>query len=574
MRTSGSDVPIDGLDFASTTGGRIMSDKNRKLASGMVPKGVAILHDPRLNKGTAFTLAERQALELQGLLPPRVFSQQEQQVRILKAFRSQDSDLGKYIYLIALQDRNETLFYRTVMNNIEEMLPIIYTPTVGEGCKRFGHIFRRPRGLYLTHEDRGRIADVLGNWYEPEVAVIVVTDGERILGLGDLGAQGMGIPVGKLSLYTALAGIHPSACLPITLDVGTNNAELRNDPLYIGHPHERITGAEYAGFLDEFVTAVQQLFPDAILQFEDFATHNAVRLLERYRSRVRTFNDDIQGTAAVALAGLMAAGRVTGADLQSHKILFFGAGSAATGIGNLIVARLVALGMNEAEARRRCWFVDSQGLVVASRSDLAPHKKPFAHDFEFVRGLEGAIRALEPTALVGVSGQGQTFTQPVVEAMAQLNERPIILALSNPTSKSECTAEQAYQWSSGRAIFASGSPFEPVEYDGKTYVPGQGNNAYIFPGVGLGVIAARARLITDEMFAAAAVSLASMVTDETLQQGSLYPPLTTIRDVSVGIAVAVAEEAFAAGLATAARPADLEAHVRSLMYEPDYPDYA
>ncbi len=551
-----------------------MSDKNRKLASGVVPKGVAILHDPRLNKGTAFTLAERQALELQGLLPPRVFNQEEQQVRILKAYRSQDSDLGKYIYLIALQDRNETLFYRTVMDNIEEMLPIIYTPTVGEACKQFGHIFRRPRGLYLTHADRGSIADVLGNWHEPEVAVIVVTDGERILGLGDLGAQGMGIPVGKLSLYTALAGIHPSLCLPITLDVGTNNAELLNDPLYIGHPHERITGVEYDEFLDEFVTAVQQLFPDAILQFEDFATHNAVRLLERYRSRVRTFNDDIQGTAAMALAGLAAAGRVTGAELQSQKTLFFGAGSAATGIGNLIVARLVALGMNEADARKRCWFVDSKGLVVASRGDLASHKKPFAHDFEFVRDLEGAIRALEPTALVGVSGQGQAFTHPIVDAMAQLNERPIILALSNPTSKSECTAEQAYQWSGGRAIFASGSPFEPVEYEGRKYVPGQGNNAYIFPGVGLGVIAARARLITDEMFAAAAVSLASMVTDETLEQGSLYPPLTTIRDVSVGIAVAVAEEVLGAGLSAAARPADLEAHVRSLMYEPDYPDYA
>ncbi|MEE8250618.1 MAG: NAD-dependent malic enzyme [Gemmatimonadales bacterium] len=551
-----------------------MSDKNRKLASGVVPKGVAILHDPRFNKGTAFTPAERQALELQGLLPPRVFNQEEQQVRILKAYRSQDSDLGKYIYLIALQDRNETLFYRTVMDNIEEMLPIIYTPTVGEACKQFGHIFRRPRGLYLTHADRGSIADVLGNWHEPEVAVIVVTDGERILGLGDLGAQGMGIPVGKLSLYTALAGIHPSLCLPITLDVGTNNAELLNDPLYIGHPHERITGVEYDEFLDEFVTAVQQLFPDAILQFEDFATHNAVRLLERYRSRVRTFNDDIQGTAAMALAGLAAAGRVTGADLQSQKTLFFGAGSAATGIGNLIVARLVALGMNEADARKRCWFVDSKGLVVASRGDLASHKKPFAHDFEFVRDLEGAIRALEPTALVGVSGQGQAFTHPVVDAMAQLNDRPIILALSNPTSKSECTAEQAYQWSGGRAIFASGSPFEPVEYEGRKYVPGQGNNAYIFPGVGLGVIAARARFITDEMFAAAAVSLASMVTDETLEQGSLYPPLTTIRDVSVGIAVAVAEEVLGAGLSAAARPADLEAHVRSLMYEPDYPDYA
>lgn len=548
-----------------------MSEINTKPSK--FPRGIDLLHNPRLNKGTAFTEAERKALGLHGLLPPRVFSQPAQKIRILQAFRANKSDLEKYVYLIELQDRNETLFYRTVIDNITEMLPIIYTPTVGEGCKRFGHIFRRPRGLYVSYGDRGSISEILRNWPEQEIDVVVVTDGERILGLGDLGAQGMGIPVGKLSLYTALAGVYPARCLPITLDVGTNNHELRDDPLYLGHPIQRVIGSDYDEFLDEFVAAVRDVFPAAILQFEDFATHNAVRLLEKYRSQIRMFNDDIQGTASVVLAGLISAGRVSRIELASQKILFLGAGSAATGIGHLIVAQLTAHGMSENEAFQRCWFMDSKGLVVNSRSDLAEHKKPFAHDCEEIADLRDAVRALEPTALIGVSGQGQTFTEDVVREMADINERPIILALSNPTSRSECTAEQAYTWTVGRAIFASGSPFDPVDLGGRIIVSGQANNAYIFPGLGLGVIASRARRITGDMFAAAAECLASEVSEETLATGSIYPPLDQLRDVSANIAVVVAEIAFRAGLAEADRPKDLNSYVRSIMYEPNYPDF-
>jgi malate dehydrogenase (oxaloacetate-decarboxylating)(NADP+) len=533
-----------------------------------------MLHDPRLNKGTGFTEDERDRLNIHGLLPPRIFTLAEQQWRVLENLRRKESDLEKYIFLIALQDRNETLFYRTVIDNIHEMMPLIYTPTVGEACRRFGHIFRRPRGLYISIKDRGRIRDVLRNWPEKDVAIIVVTDGERILGLGDLGVHGMGIPIGKLALYTACAGIDPAHCLPITLDVGTNNEEMLDDSLYMGLAERRQRGEKYDAFIEEFVEAVQEVFPGVLIQFEDFATQNAVHLLEVYRDRACMFNDDIQGTAAVTLSGLFSAGRIVDLKLTDQTLLFLGAGSAATGIAHLIVSAMIGQGMAEDEAIRRCWFVDSKGLVVASRSDLAAHKLPFAHDHAFIPDLLGAVEALGPTALVGVSAQPKTFTEPILRAMAARNARPIVFALSNPTSKSECTAEEAYRWTDGKAVFASGSPFDPVTYQDQTFVPGQGNNAYIFPGVGLGVIASGARRVTDSMFHAAARTLAESVDESLLKQGSIYPPLESIREVSADVAVSVARVAFEEGLAPGPVPDDLSERVRSMMYQPNYREYA
>ncbi|MHC5009938.1 MAG: oxaloacetate-decarboxylating malate dehydrogenase, partial [Planctomycetota bacterium] len=480
----------------------------------------------------------------------------------------------RYIFLVSLKDRNETLFYRLVVDNLREIMPIIYTPTVGQACQKYGHIFRRPRGMFISAEDRGRIAEVLRNWPHDDVRIIVVTDGERILGLGDLGAAGMGIPVGKLSLYTACAGIHPTRCLPITLDVGTENEELRNDLLYPGLPEPRLRGEAYDDLIEEFVTAVGERFPKALIQLEDFATANAFKLLEKYRNRICTFDDDIQGTASVALAGIYSALRISEGELQDGRFLFLGAGEAGIGIGDLIVSALKECGLSEEEAKQRCWFMDSKGLVVESRTNLAAHKLPYAHDHEEMTDLLEAVRVLRPTALIGVSGVPQTFTQPVLEAMAEINERPIIFALSNPTSKSECSAEQAYLHTKGRAIFASGSPFDPVDYEGHTFVPGQGNNAYIFPGVGLGAIAAESRHVTDEMFFVAAKTLAAQVSGDDLALGRIYPALTHIREVSVKIATAVAEVAYERGLARAQRPADLEASIRSEMFEPDYVTYA
>jgi malate dehydrogenase (oxaloacetate-decarboxylating)(NADP+) len=537
------------------------------------PTGVELLHDPRLNKGTAFTEEERHVLGLRGLLPPHVHSQDEQVMRVLGNFRRKPTELEKYVFMIALQDRNETLFYRVVLDNLEEMMPIIYTPTVGQACQEYGHIFRRPRGIYVSAKDRGRVPDLLRNWPHEEVRIIVVTDGERILGLGDLGANGMGIPVGKLALYTACAGVHPSHCLPVTLDVGTDNEALLNDTLYIGIKQQRLRGDAYDDLVDAFFTAAMEIFPHVLIQFEDFANVNAFRLLRKYRDRACTFNDDIQGTGGVALAGLYSALRITGGQLKDQKILFLGAGEAGIGISDLIVSAMVAEGLSEDEARNRCWFVDSKGLVVKSRSDLAEHKLPYAHDHEFQPDFLSAVESLRPTAIIGVSGQPSTFTRPVLEAMARFNERPIVFALSNPTSKAECTAEEAYAWTQGCAIFASGSPFDPVMIHGETYVPGQGNNAYIFPGVGLGTIACGARLVTDEMFFAAAKALAHEVSEADLEQGRIYPPLTRIRDVSAAIAVAVAEVAYNRGLATKPRPEDMLAYIKSQMYAPKYQSY-
>lgn len=538
-----------------------------------MPIGYQLLHDPAFNKGTAFTGEERDILKLRGLLPPRVFSMEDQVARVLENIRRKSSPLEKYIYLISLQDRNETLFNRVVLENLDEMMPIVYTPTVGQACQEYAHIFRRPRGLFISSEDQGSIAEILENWPYEDVRVIVVTDGERILGLGDLGANGMGIPVGKLTLYSVCAGIHPHQCLPVTLDVGTDNAAFRDDPLYIGLPQPRIRGTQYDALVDEFVTAVQNRFPKALIQLEDFGNANAFRLLKKYRDEICTFDDDIQGTAAVTLAGLFSALRLTGGKLSDQKIVFLGAGEAGIGIGDLIVSAMMDEGLSEEEARLRCWFLDSKGLVVKSRTDLVEHKRHYAHDFPFIRDLREAVETLKPTVLIGASGQPKTFTQPVMEAMARLNEKPVVFALSNPTSKSECSAEEAYTWTQGRAIFATGSPFPDFEYNGRVYVTGQANNAYIFPGVGLGIVASELNRVTDEMFAAAARALADVVTEDDLKLGRIYPPLSKIREVSAAIALAVAEVGYQRGLATLPYPSSLPEHIQATMYQPVYPDF-
>ena len=537
-----------------------------------LPQGFDLLQDPYFNKGTAFTEKERDALGLRGLLPPHVHSQEEQVTRVLENLRRMADPLDKFVALNALHGRNESLFFRVICDHIDEMQPLIYTPTVGLACQRFGHIYQRPRGIFVGANDRGRVAEILRNW--PRMAgIIVVTDGERILGLGDLGANGMGIPVGKLSLYTACAGVNPRLCLPITLDVGTNNDTLLNDPFYVGLRQRRVTGSAYDDLIEEFITAAHEVFPGVVIQFEDFANHNAFRLLQKYRDKICTFNDDIQGTAAVALAGIFSALRITGGKLTDQKLLFLGAGEAATGIADLVVSAMVAQGLSESAARTRCWLVDSHGLVVKGRTNLAAHKTAYAHNHAPIGDFLTSIRTLKPTGIIGVAAVGGTFTQEVLEEMASINERPIVFALSNPTSQAECDAEQAYRWTNGRALFACGSPFDPVKFGGKTLVPRQGNNSYIFPGVGLGAIVSRARHITDDMFMAAAHTLAHLVTESDLEQGSLYPALPRIREVSAHIATAVADTAYKNGLSGKPKPQDVMADVESQMYNPHYQSY-
>ena len=539
-----------------------------------LPRGVKLLHDPVHNKGTAFTDAERDTLGLRGLLPPRVCSPAEQELRVLGNLRNKATDLERYLFLVSLQDRNEILFYRVVINHIEEIMPLIYTPTVGKACQHFSHIYRRPRGLYISLQERGRVREILSNWPHADVRVIVVTDGERILGLGDLGAAGMGIPIGKLALYTACAGVHPTHCLPVMLDVGTNNENFLNDPLYLGLERRRERGDAYDELVDEFVSAVREMFPEALLQLEDFGNCNAFRLLKKYRDTLCLFDDDIQGTGAVALSGLLAALRITGGNLADQRVLFFGAGQAGIGIGNTIAAAMIDQGLPIEQSHSNCWFFDTKGLLVDSRQDIPTQKQPFAHDHAPMTSLSDAIRQLQPTALIGCAGQGGAFTEDVVRLMASQQERPIIFALSNPTTKAECTARQAYEWSDGRAVFASGSPFEPVQLDNRTFVPGQGNNAYIFPGVGLGASLARSRRVTDEMFLAAARVLAGLVTDEDLDLGRVYPGLSQIREVSARIAAEVAEIAYREGLAQQEPPEDILADIREQMFQPLYPHYA
>jgi malate dehydrogenase (oxaloacetate-decarboxylating)(NADP+) len=554
-------------------GGNVLSKPDRMSARSTPysasPRGLALLRDPLLNKGTAFSSEERDALGLRGFLPAAVLSMQSQVERVLTNLRGLPSDLEKYVALNSLHDRNEALFFRVVCDHIDEIQPLIYTPTVGLACQRYGLIFQRPRGLFILANDRGRISEILSNW-PYRTKLIVVTDGERILGLGDLGANGMGIPVGKLSLYSACAGIHPELCLPVMLDVGTNNEEFLNDPYYIGLRQKRITGAAYDEFVDEFITAARAAFPGVLIQFEDFANHSAFRLLHKYRDDACVFNDDIQGTAAVALAGLFSALRATGGKLKDQTLLFLGAGEAATGIAELVVSAMKAEGLTETEALRRNWLVDSRGLVVKDRTGLSGHKLRFAHDQAPIGDFLTAIQTLKPTAIIGVAAAGGAFTAEVLQAMARINERPVVFALSNPTSKAECSAEQAYFHTEGRALFACGSPYDPVKLNGNSFVPRQGNNSYIFPGVGLGVIASGSRLVTDEMFMAAAHTLANSVSEADLKQGSLYPALPRIREVSAQIGAAVADVAYQRGLADGPPPNDLIGYVQTQMYDPQY----
>lgn len=530
-------------------------------------KGIEVLRDPALNRSVEFTPEERKALGLEGLLPHAVVSQDQQVARVMDMLHSKANDLDRYILLNSLQDRDERLYYSTVVKHLEETMPLIYTPTVGEACLEFSRIFRRTKGLYITREHKGRVAEVLANWPEEEVRVIVVTDGQRILGLGDLGANGMGIPIGKLALYSATAGIPPHQCLPVTLDVGTNNQELLDDPFYLGYPDRRLEGEEYFDLVDEFVRAVQQRYPKALLQFEDFATGNAYKLLDKYREQVRCFNDDIQGTAAVALSGVFASTRITGMAFKDLKVMFLGAGSAATGIADLMVSAFQEEGLSLEEARQRCWFLDSKGLIVEGRENLKPHNLRYAHKHPRMSFLQ-ALDNLQPNLLIGATGSPGAFNKTVIGKMSAMNERPVIFALSNPTSRAECTAEEAYTWSDGRAVFTSGSPFGKVVYKGKEFRPGQGNNAYVFPGIGLGAVVSGSRTVSDAMFLITARTLAESVKEEDIVLGSLYPRLREIRNLSKAVATAVAREAFDSGLATVERPADIGQAVEDFMYDP------
>lgn len=540
-------------------------------------RGYDVTRNPLLNKGMAFSLEERQQLGIHGLLPPCFISQDIQLLRVLKNYDMKRDDLDRYVFLMGLQDRNEKLFYRVLTSDIERFMPVIYTPTVGLACQQYGLIFRRPRGLFITIHDRGHIASILQNWPEKDIKAVCVTDGERILGLGDLGCHGMGIPVGKLALYTACGGMPPQQCLPVMLDVGTDNQVLLQDPLYIGLRHRRVRGQAYDDLLDEFMKAVSDRYGmECLIQFEDFANINAFRLLSKYRNVYCTFNDDIQGTAAVAVAGLLAALRITKSKMCDHTIVFQGAGEAAMGIAELISMAMEKEGLPKEQCLRKIWMVDSKGLIVKGRDHLTHEKERFAHEHPQMNKLEDVIREIKPTAIIGVAAVPGAFSEQIIKDMASFNKNPIIFALSNPTSKAECTAEQCYKFTEGRGIFASGSPFDPVTLpDGRTLFPGQGNNAYIFPGVGLGVTACGIRHITEEIFLTSAEALAEQVTEKDLAEGRLYPPLSSIQDVSLKLAVKIMEFAYKHNIASLRpEPSDKEKYLKSLVFSTDYEEFA
>jgi malic enzyme len=542
-------------------------------------KGRPLLLNPFTNKGTAFTSEEREAFKLHGLIPPAVSTIDQQLERTYQAFQAKATDLERYIYLSALQDRNETLFYRLVHEHIDEMMPIVYTPVVGQACQEFSHIYRRARGLYISYDQRHNIENILSNSPHPP-AVIVATDGERILGLGDQGSGGMGIPVGKLSLYTLCAGVPPYRTLPVMLDVGTDNQARLADPLYLGLRQPRIRGEAYQDFIDRFVAAVQRVFPGVLLQWEDLLKANAIKQLNRFRDQICSFNDDIQGTAAVVLAGVVGALRITGQALKDQRILFAGAGASATGISHLLVEAMQEQGVSTQEGRRRIWLVDSRGLVTTAREELEEFKAPFARDRNETGTyacqdharitLEEAVRNAKPTILIGTSGTPNMFSEAIVRLMAEANQRPVIFPLSNPTSKSECTPEDAIRWSDGRAIVATGSPFPPVTYNGTRFRIGQGNNAFVFPGIGLGVWLAGATQVSNGMFLEAARALSTQLTESDIKESSVYPQLTRIRDCSLSVACAVIRKAVSEGHASAEVPASLEESVREAMWFPDY----
>ena len=545
-------------------------------------RSFALINHPMFNKGTAFTEAERDALGLHGLLPPHVGTLDQQLDRRIKALRAIASDFQKYAFLRDLEDTNETLFYAMLVKHIEELLPLVYTPTVGEGCQRFSEIWRKPRGIFLSYPNRHRISEILARQHFDDVRVIVVSDGERILGLGDQGAGGMGIPIGKLSLYVACAGIHPMHTLPILLDVGTNNSERLSDPLYLGWRHERVRGEDYDGFVEDFVRAVEKRWPNVLLQWEDFAGENAGRLLTTYRDRLCTFNDDIQGTAAVAAGTLLAAIEVTGIPLKDQRIVLFGAGSAGIGISSLILDAMVAGGLTEEEARRCFYAVDKDGLLVEGMNSIRPAQRRVVRDRADVAhwkrspegqfGLYETVSHVKPTTLIGVSGQAGAFTEGVVRAMADGVERPVIFPLSNPTSRSEATPHDLIRWTSGRALVGAGSPFPPVEHEGRIVPFDQTNNSYIFPGVGLGVLAVGAQRVSDGMFMAAARALAAMSPARSGRGGKLLPPVDKLRDVAVGVAKAVANQAILEGLADPAT--DVAGMIERTVWEPEYRVFA
>lgn len=531
--------------------------------------GAAVFHCPLTNKGVAFTEKEREELGLSGLLPTAVSTNDQQVERMHEILDRFEKPIDKALVLDSLHATDEDLYFRLLTRYTAEYMPVVYTPTVGEYCQRFSHIFRYLRGLFISYQHAGHVRDVIERAPNKEVDVIVVTDGERILGIGDQGINGMGIPIGKLSLYTACAGIDPAKTLPVVLDVGTNREEYLNDPLYLGLRKPRSRGPEYRALVDEFITEARRRWPNVLIQFEDFGNQNAFKLLADYQEKILCFNDDIQGTASVVVSGLYSAMRIKKEKLTDQMFLFFGAGEAACGIANLIADALVSEGLSREEALKHCALFDSKGLVTKSRMDeLAAHKKPFAHDYAKCTDFVEAIKMIKPTGIIGVAAQPRTFTTEVLEEMARLNERPIIFALSNPTSRAECTAEEAYRVTKGKALYASGSPFAPVEYEGKTFVPRQGNNSYVFPALGLGAVFSRSKWMPDGMFLVAAKKLAELVTDADLEQGSLYPSLDDIRPVSVKIGAAVAAYAYDNGLAGNERPADLEKAVEAFMYRP------
>jgi malate dehydrogenase (oxaloacetate-decarboxylating)(NADP+) len=555
--------------MATTT--TVRETRSRAVANSVDGKrGIDILHDPVLNKATAYTEAERQALGLVGLVPDATESEDLQLRRVLQQLGHKTTDLERYIYLVNLLDNDETLFYRTVMSDPARFLPIVYDPTIGEACLKFGHIYRRPRGMYLSITRKGHVKEVLRNWPVKDVRVICVTDGGRILGLGDLGANGMGIPIGKLQLYTACAGVPPRGLLPMYLDAGTNNQTYLNDPLYLGLRRTRPSTEELYAFVDEFVEAVQEVFPNCCIHFEDWTGSDAVHLLARYRDKVCCYNDDIQGTGSVTLAGLIAALKVTGGKFRDQRILFLGAGSAAIGLAGLIASAMVQEGLSLKDAQARISMFDVNGLLEPSRKDLFDFQKPYAHKHAPSRDFVACIESLKPTAIMGVSTVGKTFTRPVIEAMSRVNARPIIFALSNPTEHAECTPEEAYVWSRGKALYAAGVQFPPVSYGGRTFLPGQANNFYIFPAVGMAIYATQPKRVTDEMFIEAAHALADQVTPAELEQGLLFPPQANILETEIKVAARVAKVVFDSNLACVAQPDDYEAFIRSHVYKPEY----
>lgn len=533
-------------------------------------KGYSLIYNPRRNKGTAFSKAERKKYGLDGILPDEVESMETQILRVQGQVDNLNKPINKYIYLTGLLDTNETLFFKTIISDPAKFMPLVYTPTVGEACQRLGHIARRPRGLFISIKNKNKIESILKNWPVKDVRFAVVTDGQRILGLGDLGICGMGIPIGKLALYTACAGVPPEHTLPIILDAGTDNENFLNDPLYPGLKQKRIKGKQYDDFIEAFVKAITKVYPKICIQWEDFAGVNAIRILEKYRERICTFNDDVQGTAAIAVAGFIAISRLLKKSFKDQKFLFLGAGAAAFGIADMLVKKFQKDGLSRDEALNNIWMFDVNGLLVKSRTDLADHQKLFAHDAEPSNNFAESILKIKPTAIIGVSTVGGAFTQKVIENMSSINERPIIFPYSNPTSHSECTAEQAYQWSKGKAIFASGSPFAPVTYNGKTYTPGQGNNVFIFPALGMAIFATEAKRVTDEMLLVASEAVADQIKNEDFEKGLIYPPIKNIREVSKNVAIKVAEEIFRSGLARVKKPKNLEKFIKSKMYEPLY----